>query len=67
MEFYPLSAAYAILPNQDSGLAVYKDIDKVAAWKKRGLQYHDLCDPCWIMVMAAHLYSRTHQNACSNG
>ena len=34
--------------SQDSGLAVYKDIDKVPAWKKKGLSYHDLCDPAWL-------------------
>ena len=32
----------------DSGLAVYKDIDKVTAWRKMGVTYADLCDPCWI-------------------
>ena len=32
----------------DSGLAVYKDIASVPAWRKAGLTYSDLCDPCWL-------------------
>ena len=32
----------------DSGLAVYKDIASVPAWRKAGLTYADLCDPCWL-------------------
>lgn len=31
-----------------SGLAVYKDIANVAAYRKRGLDYGDLCDPAWL-------------------
>eukprot|EP00959_Pyramimonas_sp_CCMP1952_P094153 1969673-Pyramimonas_sp.AAC.2 len=32
----------------DSGLAVYKDIADVPAYQKRGLEYHDICQPHWI-------------------
>jgi len=32
----------------DSGLAVYSDIAKVDAYKKRGLEYHDICEPHWL-------------------
>lgn len=32
----------------DSGLAVYKDIAAVPAYKDAGLKYHDLCKPTWI-------------------
>eukprot|EP00940_MAST-03C_sp_MAST-3C-sp2_P000279 g279.t1 len=32
----------------DSGLAVYKDIADVAAYRKMGLDYSDLCEPSWI-------------------
>jgi len=32
----------------DSGLAVYKDIAKVAAYEKMKVDYHDLCQPKWI-------------------
>ena len=28
----------------DSGLAVYRDVASVKAYRKRGLEYHDLCD-----------------------
>jgi len=34
--------------SKDSGLAVYKDIADVEAWRKRGLKYHNLCQPCWL-------------------
>jgi len=29
----------------DSGLAVYRDVANVEEYRKRGLTYHDLCDP----------------------
>jgi len=32
----------------DSGLAVYADVARVEAYKKRGLEYHDLCRPSWL-------------------
>jgi NAD-dependent SIR2 family protein deacetylase len=32
----------------DSGLAVYKDIASVKAWRERRLTYPQLCDPCWL-------------------
>ncbi|ETV85269.1 hypothetical protein, variant [Aphanomyces astaci] len=32
----------------DSGLPVYMDIANVDAYSKMGVEYHDLCDPCWI-------------------
>jgi len=32
----------------DSGLAVYADVAKVAAYASRGLEYYDLCQPHWL-------------------
>ncbi|CAK0880851.1 unnamed protein product [Prorocentrum cordatum] len=32
----------------DSGLAVYADVARVEAYAKRGLQYHDICQPHWL-------------------
>mmetsp|Transcript_55085 Transcript_55085/g.103277 ORF Transcript_55085/g.103277 Transcript_55085/m.103277 type:complete len:463 (+) Transcript_55085:48-1436(+) len=32
----------------DSGLAVYADVAKVAAYSSRGLEYHDICRPKWV-------------------
>jgi len=34
--------------SKDSGLAVYKDIADVKAWRDRDLTYPDLCQPHWI-------------------
>ena len=42
----------------DSGLAVYKDIASVPAWRKAGLTYADLCDPCWLEDVSTHGKSR---------
>ncbi|CAK4505475.1 unnamed protein product [Aphanomyces euteiches] len=40
----------------DSGLPVYMDIATVDAYKKMGVEYHDLCDPCWIQDDLAVFY-----------
>merc|ERR550532_2228500 len=32
----------------DSGLAVYDDVAQVPAYKQRGLNYQDLCNPHWL-------------------
>ena len=32
----------------DSGLAIYRDVDKVAAYAERKVEYHDLCVPSWL-------------------
>eukprot|EP00929_Paragymnodinium_shiwhaense_P080447 TRINITY_DN41955_c0_g1_i2.p1 TRINITY_DN41955_c0_g1~~TRINITY_DN41955_c0_g1_i2.p1 ORF type:complete len:438 (-),score=96.32 TRINITY_DN41955_c0_g1_i2:508-1821(-) len=32
----------------DSGLAVYKDVAEVPAYKQRGLTYSDVCSPEWL-------------------
>merc|ERR1719188_2066137 len=32
----------------DSGLAIYADVAKVEAYKERGLEYHDICQPDWL-------------------
>lgn len=32
----------------DSGLAIYADVAKVAAYKSRELEYHDICHPKWL-------------------
>jgi len=32
----------------DSGLAVYADVAQVRAYKDRGLQYHDICQPSYL-------------------
>jgi len=32
----------------DSGLAVYKDIANVQAYRSRGLEYSDICKPHWL-------------------
>eukprot|EP00439_Symbiodinium_sp_Y106_P036525 s760_g4.t1 len=32
----------------DSGLAVYRDVAKVQAYKNRDLEYHDICRPEWL-------------------
>ena len=29
----------------DSGLAIYRDVANIEAYRKRGLTYHDLCNP----------------------
>merc|ERR550514_2576116 len=31
----------------DSGLAVYADVASIEPYKKRGLEYHDICEPHW--------------------
>ncbi|KAF0759874.1 hypothetical protein AaE_003639 [Aphanomyces astaci] len=35
----------------DSGLPVYMDIANVDAYSKMGVEYHDLCDPCWVCTL----------------
>ncbi|CAE7292983.1 unnamed protein product [Symbiodinium microadriaticum] len=32
----------------DSGLAVYRDVAKVPAYRNRKLEYHDICKPHWL-------------------
>ena len=32
----------------DSGLACYADVANVAAYRERGLSYHDICAPRWL-------------------
>lgn len=32
----------------DSGLAVYRDVAEIEAYRARGLEYHDLCRPSWL-------------------
>jgi len=33
----------------DSGLAVYADVAKVPAYAQRNLEYHDICEPKWLI------------------
>ena len=37
----------------DSGLAVYRDVAKIEAYAKRGLEYHDICRARWLHEDAA--------------
>ena len=40
----------------DSGLAVYRDVADVAAYRERGLTYRDICQPHWLEEDPALFY-----------
>ena len=46
----------------DSGLAVYADLAKVPAFKDRGLEYHELCNPEWLTNDPETFYGFWGQN-----
>ena len=42
--------------SKDSGLAVYRDVADVKAYRDRGLTYADICEPRWLEQDAELFY-----------